>query len=128
MSKFSRWTPTLGVRFKWNDQKGPKIAHLGIFRHIWGVGGSENIWTPKYDGSWPIAAKIVNLGPPGAPQYFFQKKNQNVRITVHLDIRVQYRDTFSHVTICLNRASDTYISSRRVCCLFQSQTHVKKQI
>ena len=34
MLNFTRWTPTLGLFFKWNDQKGPKIAHLGIFRHI----------------------------------------------------------------------------------------------
>ena len=36
----------------------------------------------------PIVAKIADLGPPGAPQLFFQKKNQNVRITVHLDVRM----------------------------------------
>ena len=42
----------------------------------------------KYRGSRPIVAKIADLGPPGAPQYFFQKKTQNVRITVHLDICV----------------------------------------
>ena len=41
MLNFSRWTPTLGVSLKWNDQKRPKIAHFGIFRHIGGVGGVQ---------------------------------------------------------------------------------------
>ena len=41
MLNFSRWTPTLGVFPKWNNQKVPKIAHLGIFRHIGGVGGVQ---------------------------------------------------------------------------------------
>ena len=35
--KFSRWTPTLGVCFKWDSQKVLKIAHFGVFRHIGGV-------------------------------------------------------------------------------------------
>ena len=39
MLNFSRWTPTLGASLKWNDQKRPKLAHFGIFRHIGGVGG-----------------------------------------------------------------------------------------
>ena len=37
MLNFSRWTPTLGVCFKWDSQKVLKIAHIGIFRHIGGV-------------------------------------------------------------------------------------------
>ena len=37
MLNFSRWTPTLGVYFKWDSQKVLKIAHIGIFRHIGGV-------------------------------------------------------------------------------------------
>ena len=31
--------------------------------------------TSKYSGSRVIVAKIADIGPPGAPQYFFQKKN-----------------------------------------------------
>ena len=80
MSKFSRWTPTLGVFFKWNDQKGPKLTHWAIFRHIGGVGGSENMWTPKCSGSMPIVAKIADLGPPGAPQYVFRKKTRTFEL------------------------------------------------
>ena len=33
------------------------------------------MWTSKYSGSRVIVAKIADIGPPGAPQYFFQKKN-----------------------------------------------------
>ena len=44
------------------------------------------MWTSKYSGSMVIVAKIADIGPPGAPQYFFQKKTSNVRITVHLDL------------------------------------------
>ena len=31
--------------------------------------------TSKYSGSRVIVAKIADIGPPGAPQYFYQKKN-----------------------------------------------------
>ena len=86
MLNFLRWTPTLGVFPKWNNQKVPKIAHLGIFRHIGGSGGSKKMWTSKYSGSRVIVAKIADIGPPRAPQYFFQKKTSNVWITVHLDV------------------------------------------
>ena len=86
MLNFSRWTTTLGVFPKWDNQKVPKIAHLGIFRHIGGVGGSKKMWTSKYSGSRSIVPKIAGIGCPGAPQYFFQKKTRNVQITVHLDI------------------------------------------
>ena len=75
MLNFSRWTPTLGASLKWNDQKRPKLAHFGIFRHIGGSGGSEKMWTSKYSGSRVIVAKIADIGPTRAPQYFFQKKN-----------------------------------------------------
>ena len=44
------------------------------------------MWTSKYSGSRVIVAKIADIGPTRAPQYFFQKKTLNVRITVHLDI------------------------------------------
>ena len=74
MLNFSRWTPTLGASLKWNDQKRPKITHFGIFRHIGGSGGSEKMWTSKYSGSRVIVAKIADIGPHRAPQYFFQKK------------------------------------------------------
>ena len=30
MNKFSRWTPTLGVCFKWDSKKVLKIAHFDI--------------------------------------------------------------------------------------------------
>ena len=33
------------------------------------------MWTSKYSGSRVIVAKIADIGPPGAPQYFFSEKN-----------------------------------------------------
>ena len=33
------------------------------------------MWTSKYSGSRVIVAKIADIGPTRAPQYFFQKKN-----------------------------------------------------
>ena len=68
MLNFSRRASTLGWFFPPDSQKVLKIAHFCVSSHIGGSGGSENIWTPKYSGSWPIVAKIADLGPPGAPQ------------------------------------------------------------
>ena len=33
------------------------------------------MWISKYSGSEVIVAKYADIGPPEAPQYFFQKKN-----------------------------------------------------
>ena len=67
---FSRTTvdPFFGVVFSPDTQKVLKTAHLGIFRHIGGVGWAPKIWTSKYSGSRVIVAKIAVIGLPGAPQ------------------------------------------------------------
>ena len=35
----------------------------------------QKMLTSKYSGSRVIVAKIADIGPPGAPQYFFSEKN-----------------------------------------------------
>ena len=48
-------------------------VNFAIFRHT--AGGAETIPLSKYSGSKSINAKIADVGPPGAPQYFFRKKS-----------------------------------------------------
>ena len=67
MSKFSRWTPTLGVCFKWDSQKVLEIAHFGVFRHIGGIGGGPKTYGPQNivsQGQWQ--QKFADVGPPRA--------------------------------------------------------------
>ena len=65
----------LGYLKSGTTKKGQKQHILAFLDIQGGSGGSKKMWTSKYSGSRVIVAKIADIGPPGAPQYFFQKKN-----------------------------------------------------
>ena len=74
MSKFSRWTPTLGVCFKWDSQKVLKIAHFGVFRHIGGTGGVQKHMYLKIYWVKVISSKNGDFWTPSAERLIFSDK------------------------------------------------------
>ena len=95
MLNFSRWTPTLGASLNWNDQKRPKLAHFGIFRHIGGVGGVQKNVDLKIQWVKGNCSKNCGYWASWGPTILFsEKKTLNVRITVHLDLRRCLDKTF----------------------------------
>ena len=44
-----------------------------------GSGGAKKVFTSKFSGSWAIAAKIADVGPPGAPKFLvWETKSLNL--------------------------------------------------
>ena len=74
MSKFSQWTPTLGVCFKWDSQKVLKIAHFVVFRHIGGSGVTEKLLTSTYCGSRSSPPNMATFELPSAEKLIFSDK------------------------------------------------------
>ena len=75
MSKFSRWTPTLGVCFKWDSQKVLKIAHLGVFRHIGGTWGVQKHMYLKVYWVKVISSKNGDVWTPQCWEMIFFRQN-----------------------------------------------------
>ena len=75
MLNFSRWTPTLGASLKWNDQKRPKLAHFGIFRHIGGVGGVQKNVDLKIQWVKGNCSKNCGYWASWGPTIIFSEKN-----------------------------------------------------
>ena len=75
MSKFSRWTPTLGVCFKWDSQKVLKIAHLGVFRHIGGTWGVQKHMYLKVYWVKVISSKNGDFWTPQCWEINFFRQN-----------------------------------------------------
>ena len=75
MSKFSRWTPTLGVCFKWDSQKVLKIAHLGVFRHIGGTWGVQKHMYLKVYWVKVISSKNGDVWTPQCWEINFFRQN-----------------------------------------------------
>ena len=65
----------MGLLFKWNDQKGPKIAHFCVSSHIGGSGGGPKTYGPQNivgHGPWKPKSRISDL--LGPHNNFFRKK------------------------------------------------------
>ena len=75
MSKFSRWTPTLGVCFKWDSQKVLKIAHFGVFRHIGGTWGVQKHMYLKIYWVKVISSKNGDFWTPQCWEIIFFRQN-----------------------------------------------------
>ena len=75
MSKFSRWTPTLGVCFKWDSQKVLKIAHFGVFRHIGGTWGVQKHMYLKIYWVKVISSKNGDFWTPQCWEINFFRQN-----------------------------------------------------
>ena len=75
MLNFSRWTPTLGVCFKWDSQKVLKIAHFGVFRHIGGTWGVQKHMYLKIYWVKVISSKNGDFWTPQCWEINFFRQN-----------------------------------------------------
>ena len=93
MLNFTRWTPTLGLLFKWNDQKGPKIAHFCVSSHIGGSGGVRKHMDPKIQ--WVMANCSKNRGSwtSWGPTIIFSEKKPRT-------FEFLYTKTYTKFTFC----------------------------
>ena len=90
MLNFSRWTPTLGASLNWNDQKRPKLAHFGIFRHIGGVGGVRKNVDLKIQWVKGNCSKNCGYWASWGPTILFSEKKPRT-------FELLYTQTYKHL-------------------------------
>ena len=100
MSKFSRWTPTLGVCFKWDSQKVLKIAHFGVFRHIGGTWGVQKHMYLKIYWVKVISSKNGDFWTPQCWEINFFRQNIGMFDWLFTETYANWSSTFHFSYSC----------------------------